>query len=258
MESNPKTTIMGVNFDPISEYDLIDQVLSDLQSGLGGRIVTCNTDILRGILANPTVSQSIRDSDFLVADGMPVIWASRIAGRPLPERVTGASLINTLASAAAQRSIRMTIVGGEAGVADKACSVLRLQHPGLDVEGYFPAFGFEEDDTQFGALAAFVSSRSPSIVFCGFGFPKQELVIDRLRAITPDSVYVGSGASANFVAGEVSRAPEWMQRTGTEWLHRLSKEPGRLARRYLLDDAPFAFKMIVWAIRVRFGLGSDR
>jgi N-acetylglucosaminyldiphosphoundecaprenol N-acetyl-beta-D-mannosaminyltransferase len=101
-------------------------------------------------------------------------------------------------------------------------------------------------------MCADIIEAKPDIVYVGLGFPKQEHVIDRLRPDLPASWFVGCGASIQFVAGDLRRAPEWMQGTGLEWMYRLLSEPRRLAIRYLLHDAPFALHLLTTAARQRF------
>jgi N-acetylglucosaminyldiphosphoundecaprenol N-acetyl-beta-D-mannosaminyltransferase len=110
-----------------------------------------------------------------------------------------------------------------------------------------PEYGFEKDETAYGEFCAKVADAQPDMVFVGLGFPKQEDVIARLRAGMPQAWFIGCGAAVNFVAGDVDRAPRWMQRTGLEWAHRLGTEPKRLASRYLRHDAPYAMRLLAGA-----------
>jgi N-acetylglucosaminyldiphosphoundecaprenol N-acetyl-beta-D-mannosaminyltransferase len=110
-----------------------------------------------------------------------------------------------------------------------------------------PPFGFERDPDQVTTIVEDLIAARPHVVFVGLGFPKQERIVDRLRPALPNAWFVGCGAAVNFVAGDVDRAPRWMQRTGLEWAHRLGTEPGRLAGRYLRHDAPYALRLLARA-----------
>ncbi|HWS34021.1 MAG TPA: WecB/TagA/CpsF family glycosyltransferase, partial [Actinoplanes sp.] len=137
------------------------------------------------------------------------------------------------------------------GAARAAARLVRAS-PGLRIAGTLsPEYGFEEDEATYAEVCAQVIAAGPDLVFVGLGFPKQEVVIERLRPQLPNTWFVGCGAAVNFVAGDVARAPRWMQRTGLEWAHRLGTEPRRLAGRYLRHDAPYALRLLASAPRRR-------
>jgi N-acetylglucosaminyldiphosphoundecaprenol N-acetyl-beta-D-mannosaminyltransferase len=248
----------GLAIDAVTEEEAVAHVLEELRAGRGGRLGTLNTDILRAASRKPEMNRLITGSSLLVADGMPVVWAARLQGTPLPERVTGASLVFSLSRAAAQegRSIYL-LGGGPPGVPEQARAVLRSRYPTLEVAGVdAPPQGFDTSAAGIDAVCARVLSAAPDIVYVGLGFPKQESLIARLAPLAPSSWFLGCGAAISFAAGAASRAPRWMQRVGLEWLYRMAREPRRLARRYLIDDLPFAGSLI--ASRITHRLGSRR
>ena len=251
--------LLGVRFAAWTEQRVLDEVFSALGDGSGGPrggwIVTPNVDVLRQIARSADVRALVAHADVFLADGIPLIWASRVQGTPLPERVTGAALLPRLSERAAAEQRRVFLLGGADGVAAAAVTALREQHPGIAADAWSPPFGLEATPEGIAEIRARVGAAAPDLVFCGFGFPKQERVIYALRDLLPDAWFVGCGAALNFAAGEVSRAPVWMQRNGLEWLHRLWKEPRRLFRRYVIDDIPFALELLYRAFRRRW---SDR
>jgi N-acetylglucosaminyldiphosphoundecaprenol N-acetyl-beta-D-mannosaminyltransferase len=251
--------LLGVRFAAWTEQRVLDEVfgaLSERSGGpRGGWIVTPNVDVLRQIARSADVRALVSHADVFLADGIPLIWASRVQGTPLPERVTGAALLPRLSERAAAEQRRVFLLGGADGVAPAAVTALRERHPGIAADGWSPPFGLEATPEGMVEIRARVSAAAPDLVFCGFGFPKQERVIYALRDLLPDAWFVGCGAALNFAAGEVSRAPDWMQRNGLEWVHRLWKEPRRLFRRYVIDDIPFALELLYRAFRRRW---SDR
>lgn len=187
-----------------------------------------------------------------MADGTPLIWASRIAGNPLPARVPGSDLIWSLSAALAGQSRSIYLLGGAPGTAGRAEEVMRSRIPGLRVAGHLsPPFGFDTRPDQLEAACATVVAARPDLVYVGLGFPKQERVIARLRTLLPNSWFLGCGAAIGFVAGVHRRAPLWMQRAGLEWTHRLASEPARLMRRYLIHDLPFALELLAVSARSR-------
>ncbi|GIF41312.1 WecB/TagA/CpsF family glycosyltransferase [Actinoplanes xinjiangensis] len=162
--------------------------------------------------------------------------------------VTSAAVKAALGAVAAVKAARIAGKDGAARAADRLTDAF----PGLRIAGTLsPDYGFEEDEATYADFCATVVAARPDLVFVGLGFPKQELVIERLRPHLPNSWFVGCGAAVNFVAGDIERAPLWMQRTGLEWAHRLGIEPRRLAGRYLRHDAPYALRLLARAPRRR-------
>lgn len=193
----------------------------------------------------------------MVADGAPLIWASRLQGRPLPARVPGSDLIWSLSAALGRHQRSVYLLGGEPGTATRASAVLRERFPLLTIAGELsPPFGFDQSEEQFHQVCVDVAATRPDLIFVGLGFPKQERVIARLRPMLPHTWFMGCGAAIGFVAGVHRRAPGWMQRTGLEWIHRLAGEPQRLMRRYLVHDVPFALRLLGVSARERFSRGA--
>ncbi len=258
-EAFDRVDLGGTGIDRITEAEVVAIVRDALVAGRGGRIVTPNIDILRRAQRDPGVRRYLDDADLVVADGMPLIWASRLGGTPLPERVAGSSLIWSLSDGLGRDRRSVFVIGGAPSAAEggadgatRAADRLAAACPGLRVAGALcPPYGFDNDRAAVADLCAKVAGAEPDLVFVGLGFPKQGRVIDRLRPDLPGAWFVGCGAAVNFVAGDVGRAPRWMQRTGLEWAHRLSTEPRRLAGRYLRHDAPYALRLLVRAPRQR-------
>jgi N-acetylglucosaminyldiphosphoundecaprenol N-acetyl-beta-D-mannosaminyltransferase len=217
-------------------------------------VITPNLDQLRLYRRHPELRAMYEDAGLVLADGMPLVWASRIAKTPLPERVAGSTLLLTLSEAAAENGLSIFLLGGNAGAAELAGKELVRRFPALQMAGtYFPPFGFEKNDAEVQKIRQAIGAAKPRIVFVGIGFPKQEHLITDLRAAFPEVWFLGIGISFSFVAGQVRRAPLWMQKCGLEWLHRLYQEPGRLFSRYILHDLPFSVRLMAWAIGKRFG-----
>jgi len=213
--------------------------MAALQSGRGGWIATANVDHLRRLRRSADFRRAYDQASLVVADGMPLVWASKLQGTPLPERVAGSDLTRSLTMAAAENGRGVFFLGGNPGCAEKAAEELSRQTKGLKVSGIScPPLGFEDDPNALDALAAQLKTSGADVVFVALGSPKQELFIEQARATLPSAWWIGVGISFSFVAGEVARAPRWMRRMGLEWLHRLCQEPGRLWSRYLLHGPP--------------------
>jgi N-acetylglucosaminyldiphosphoundecaprenol N-acetyl-beta-D-mannosaminyltransferase len=247
-----RVNLLGVGIDGLSQAAIVEHIIGCLEKGSGGWLITLNVDIMRRVFRNPVLRILADRADLVVADGTPIVWACRILGSPVSERVAGADLILALSEAAASGRRSVFVLGGDPGVAEEAGRRLRAASPELDFRGgYSPPWGFERSEQALQGIIEALAQATPDIVYCGLGFPKQERLILKLRELFPHTWFIGSGASHVFVAGQFPRAPRWMQRTGLEWLHRLWQEPGRLFRRYMLDDAPFAVWLLAGALLCR-------
>lgn len=244
----PAVNLLGVRVHAMTERATIDHILAELDRARGGWVVTPNLDILRRCVRDRAMRDLAHEATLVVPDGMPLIWASRLQGTPLPERVAGSNLVSSLSSAAASAGRSVFLLGGDPGVAESAGAELLRRFPGLRVAGFHcPAMGFENDETQLRAIEDALSAADPDIVYVALGSPKQERLIRRLRGAFPRAWLLGVGISLSFLCGEVRRAPRWMQRVGLEWLHRFLQEPRRLARRYFVDGVPFAIELFTRA-----------
>jgi N-acetylglucosaminyldiphosphoundecaprenol N-acetyl-beta-D-mannosaminyltransferase len=257
-----RVDLMGLPVDQLTEQATIETVLQAVAAGRGGCLFTPNLQHVQAFAtgADGEVyerSARLPGARLVVADGMPLIWASRLRGTPLPERVAGSNLIWSLTGAAAERGASIFLLGGNPGAADACAERMREEFPSVRIAGIVsPPWGFEGDDRALDEIAASLRAAQPDIVYVALGFPKQEQLALELAEEMPSSWFVGVGISFSFVAGEVQRAPRWMQATGLEWMHRLIQEPRRLFRRYLVDGLPFAARMFAHALRARTGSGS--
>ena len=251
-----RVRLLGLDLDAVTEAEVIATILRALDRGEGGFVVTPNLHHLRELCRNRDLEPLFSNADLVVADGMPLVWASRVAGSPLPERVAGSELIWSLTAEAARRDRSVFLLGGSPGTAEAAQDRLRACYPGALLAGtYCPPFGFERDIENVRRIRRRLSDAAPDIVFVGLGFPKQERLIAYLRSELPKTWFLGVGYSFSFVAGETPRAPDWMMRYGLEWLHRMVHEPRRLATRYLAHGLPFAARLFASSALARLGVG---
>lgn len=245
MDLLPSIRVLGVELHAVREREAVDHIDAAIAQGEGGWVLTPNLDILRRLVLDGAFAELCREVTLRVADGMPLVWASRLSRTPLPERVAGSDLIWSLSERASMRGYRVFFLGGDPGTAQRASEHLCSRYPGLKSAGVeCPPFGFERDEDYMRALDARLMACAPDVVFVALGSPKQEFLITHLRDVLPRAWYLGIGISFSFVCGDVQRAPTWMRRTGLEWVHRLIQEPGRLTRRYLIDGLPFAVRLL--------------
>ena len=236
--------VAGIWLDALTESQVVQHV-RDSWCDRGGSIITVNIDVAQLVARDRDLGELVAGGSLVVADGMPLVWASMISGDVLPERVAGSSLVSSLSQAAAEDGKSIFLLGGAEGVPEKAANALVTRYPGLQVAGTdSPPFGFDQTASGVEAAVAAVAAAAPDLVFVGLGFPKQERLIEQLRSAVPNAWYVACGGGIAMAAGVFNRANPLTQRVGLEWAHRLVLEPRRLAGRYLRDDAPFALALL--------------
>ena len=250
--------LMGAPMGVVTEACAVQAIIDAAETGRGHWTITANLDHLRRYHCDPLAKALIDEADLVVADGMPLIWASCLAGEPLPERVSGSSMVWSICEAASARRQSVFLLGGDPGVAERAARIFHDRYPGLEIAGTAcPPVGFESDEQELDRIRCQVTEAAPRIVFVALGFPKQDLLIRTLRSSLPHASFLGVGISLSYVTGDLSRAPVWICRLGLEWAYRLSQEPTRrLVRRYLVDGLPFALRLMVSAARHRVRRGG--
>ncbi|PWN56290.1 glycosyltransferase [Abyssibacter profundi] len=248
---------MGLDVLRCSRRALLDAVSADLAQGQGAWLVTANMDFLSRARRDAQIATLYRQSDVMIADGMPLVWASRLAGRPIPERIAGSSLMFDLAALCAEQGRSMYLLGGVNGNEVRASEALSRMYPGLVIAGHYsPWIGTPPSADEMADIdTALARAGSADVILVAMGSPKQEYVAHMLRRRHPRALIVGVGASFAFATGDLARAPELVQRLGLEWAHRMLQDPRRLVRRYLLDNLPVVIRLLVssaWQ-RVRGG-----
>jgi N-acetylglucosaminyldiphosphoundecaprenol N-acetyl-beta-D-mannosaminyltransferase len=243
---------MGMPVNVLTERQAIDHILAALDARRGGWVITPNLDQLRLFRQRRDLRPMYHQADLVLADGAPLVWASRLQATPLPQRVAGSRLIHTLTAAAARAGRSVFLLGGgEPDTAALAARRLKNDNPSLRIASHFPPFGFRRNSGEMRRIIDALQATRPDIVFVGLGFPKQEDLIRALRATLPGAWFLGVGVSFSFVSGQIARAPVWIQRIGLEWVHRMCQEPERLFDRYLLRDMPYAIGLFANALAQR-------
>jgi N-acetylglucosaminyldiphosphoundecaprenol N-acetyl-beta-D-mannosaminyltransferase len=251
-----KMRLMGVPMAVIDEAHAVRSIVESAEASLGHWTITANLDHLRRYHREPLAKSLIDEADLVVADGMPLVWASRLVGKPLPERVAGSRMVWSICEAASALGQSVFLLGGDSGVADHAAAIFKERYPALQIAGTAcPPMGFLNDDRAIERIHRQLEEAAPRIVFVALGFPKQDVLIRRLRESLPHTSFVGVGISLSYVTGDVTLAPDWICTLGLEWAYRLSQDPTRLVRRYLVDGLPFALQLMGSAVwhRVRLG-----
>lgn len=232
--------------------EIVARVFSDLARGDGGWLVTANLDFVQRASGDRDMQQLYARADVVTADGAPLVWAARLSGHPVPERVAGSDLVWLLAERAAAEGRSIYLLGGEKDSAARAARALRVRFPHLEIAGYSsPWISAPVTEEELAPIREELQAARPDLVYVAFGSPKQEYLIQALKPDLPATWMMGCGISLSFIAGDVARAPQWMQRAGLEWMHRLSQEPRRLFSRYLLKNLPYSFRLLWQAAQHR-------
>jgi N-acetylglucosaminyldiphosphoundecaprenol N-acetyl-beta-D-mannosaminyltransferase len=239
--------LFGMRISPLTMQDTVVAVLewcAQPRNDSCRYLVTPNVDHVIMFQRNVNLRAAYAEASLVLADGMPIVVAARLVGRFLPERVAGSDLAPRL-FAAADRPLRIFLLGAAPGVAETAARNIGKQWPSVKVVGtYSPPIGFEEDTAENARIFAAVAAASPDLLILGLGAPKQEIWMHAHRHQLHAKVALCGGATIDFLAGHRHRSPVWMRRTGLEWLHRLCAEPRRLASRYARDA--WIFPQLVW------------
>ena len=208
------------------------------------QIATVNAQFVSAAHLDTRLADIIRNADFSVADGVPLVWASRLLGIPLPGRVNGTDLMVRLCKEAARGGQSVYFMGGHPGSAQLAAGTLSQQYPGLNIAGIdCPPFGFTDDPVLDEQACEKIREARPDIVFVALGMPKAEFWIQN-HAHLPAKIMIGVGGSFELVGGLIKRAPTVFQNLGCEWLWRLAMEPKRLWKRYLFGNALFVYLVL--------------
>ena len=234
--------VLGVPVDDVTMSETLDRVSelveSGRDSGLSHQVTTVNVDFVVNAASNPELMNILQNAALSLPDGMPIVWASRLLGTRVRERVAGADLVSKLAERASAEGFRMYLFGSAPGVATRAATRLTEKFPTAQiVADSGPAVG--PDGSMDPAFVERIAAARPDIVCVALGNPKQEFWISRYAELIGAPVCIGVGGTLDLIVGEKRRAPMWMQRTGLEWIFRAAQEPRRLVGRYLADIASF-------------------
>lgn len=209
-------------------------------------VVTPNVDHIVVMEKDEEFSKLYREADLILTDGKPLIWISKLYGTPIKEKISGSDFFPELCGLAAKQGYSIFILGAAEGIAAKAAKNLQKKYPGLQIAGtYSPPFAFEENEEELQKIQDMIRAANPTILAVSLGSPKGEKFIYRHKDAYGVPLSISIGATIDFEAGNVKRAPKWMSDHGLEWLYRMTKEPKRLAKRYVVDAVeilPIAWK----------------
>jgi N-acetylglucosaminyldiphosphoundecaprenol N-acetyl-beta-D-mannosaminyltransferase len=235
----PRANILGVGVSVTDLGQALERVESFIGDGGGHYVCVCNVDAVVTGMRDPGFRRIQNRADLVLPDGMPIAWGSRLLGFRQQRQVRGPDLVLALCQRSVERGYSHFFYGGRDGVPQRLARKLASRFPGLRVAGcYSPPFRplTPEEDQR---VVGMINASGADILWVGLGAPKQEHWMASHRGRVQASVMIGVGAAFDFHSGTVKEAPGWVQRSGLEWLFRLSREPGRLWQRYLLGNTAF-------------------
>jgi N-acetylglucosaminyldiphosphoundecaprenol N-acetyl-beta-D-mannosaminyltransferase len=249
----PPIVMLGVPFDNVTTMQTVSLIEDMVESRRPHHLVTANVDFLVQAAHDVELHRIMTDANLVLCDGMPLVWASRLLGNPLPERVAGSDLVPLLIETAVRKQYRLYFLGATPESASLAIENLKRKHPQVVIAGHYSppiASLFEMDHAE---ICRRIREAKPDLLFISFGCPKQEKWIAMHYRDLGVPVCVGVGATIDFLAGKVIRAPRCMRATGLEWAFRLAQEPRRLAKRYLHGLCHFSVAIAQqwWRMRLR-------
>lgn len=239
---------MNTEIDNLTMSETLEAIDSLIQKNRNAYVVTPNVDHIIQLERGGELCDVYRSADLILTDGKPLLWIAKWYGTPIKEKISGSDLFPLLCKLAAQKGYKMFFLGAAEGVAARAAENLKRKYPGLQVVGtYSPPYGFEKNEYELAKIEQMITQVHPHILIVGLGCPKQELFILHNKDRLGVPISLGLGASLDFEAGNIKRAPRWMADHGLEWLFRITQDPKRMAKRYLVDDR----KILSLAIRYR-------
>ena len=256
MSEGDRIELLGCPFDRLSMQSTIDQCLAWCDGPrLAHTVVTMNAALLCMIRRDEALRAACRGGDLIVADGVPVVWTSRLAGQPLPERVTGVDLTARLLAEGAARGLSVYFLGARKEVVEDLVRLCRREYPGLRVAGWRDGYFGASDHA---SIVAEIARLAPHMLFVGMPSPFKETWCERHREALGVPVIVGVGGTFDVLTGYVRRAPRLLQTAGMEWFWRLAMEPRKMWQRYLYTNTEFLGLAAQDVFRFRTGRQTGR
>jgi len=241
VERPKRISVAGCPVDRISFEQVVRELCQRIEQRQRTHVVFVNAAKVVRYRQNPELRAVIERSDLLLADGLPVVWASKLRGSPLPGRVNGTDLMERMLAESAAHGYRVFLFGARPDVLQRSVAELRRRHPELQIAGFRHGYFGEIDEA---VIIRQINESRTDLLLLGMSTPKKELWGDRHLPSLNVAVCQGVGGSFDTLAGVVKRAPLWMQRCGLEWFHRLLKEPRRMWRRYLETNSAFIWLVL--------------
>lgn len=232
-----KQALLNTYINNLTMSETVEAIEKMIAEERKSYVVAINVDVVMKIESDPYLKEIVDGADMVLVDGKPLVWISKLHGKPLKAKISGSDLVPLLCEVSAKKGYRMFIIGGKDGIAEQAKRRLEEKYPDIQIVGtYAPPIGFEKDKKELNKINNMISEEKPDLLITCFGCPKQEKWIYENINRYDAKVSVCAGATVDFLAGNVKRAPRWMSEHGLEWFYRFLQEPKRMFGRYFIDD----------------------
>jgi N-acetylglucosaminyldiphosphoundecaprenol N-acetyl-beta-D-mannosaminyltransferase len=242
-----RITLMGCEVDNLTMEETLGTIEGFIQSGLPHQHVVVNVDKLVKASRDPALRRIINECALINVDGMPVVWAARLLGKPLKERVAGVDLFEALMRRAGEKGWRVFLLGAREEVVSAVADTYQRKYPQLVLAGY--RNGYWKGEEEEAAVVEQVRASRADLLFVAISSPKKEQFLGRYQLEMKIPFAMGVGGTFDVAIGRVKRAPVWMQKAGLEWFYRFLQEPRRMFRRYFIEDMAFIWLFIKEAAR---------
>lgn len=232
-----KQALLNTYINNVTMPETIAAIEQMIEADKKSYVVAINVDVVMKIEEDSYLKKVVDNADMVLVDGKPLVWISKLHGKPLKAKISGSDLVPLLCEVAAEKGYKIFIIGGKDGIAEQAKEKLENRLPKIKIVGtYAPPFGFEKNESELDKINQMISEAHPDLLIACFGCPKQEKWIYENIEKYNAKVSVCAGATVDFLAGNVKRAPRWMGDHGLEWFYRFTQEPKRMFKRYFVDD----------------------
>lgn len=233
--------VLGINIDPLTMRETVDAVEQYVLGKRALHLMGVNADKINQCHTDEKIKKIVNDSGIINADGASVVLASKFLGTPVPERVAGIDLMQSLLDLSNKKGYSVYFFGAKEEVLQDMLKVFKNDYPNLIVIGHRNGY-FSEDDER--TIQEDIREKNPDFVFVGITSPKKEYIIQKFMDNGVNSVFMGVGGSFDVLSGHIQRAPLWMQKLNLEWLFRVANEPKRLFKRYFVGNATFIKRVL--------------
>lgn len=244
----PSTRILGVRVDRVDMQKTLELIDDYIQKRITRQIVVVNVAKVVKALKDANLKRIIEEADLCGADGVPLVWISKLVGSPIPGRVNGTDLMEKLVERSAERGYRIYFFGASKTVVRQVVKIYRNKFPELQVAGYRNGYFSPEEEQK---IAGDIGKSRADILLVAFGTPKKEKFIKKYKDIMKVPVIHGVGGSFDVISGKTKRAPVWMQNYGMEWFYRFLQEPGRMWKRYLVTNTLFILFLMMEILKFK-------
>ncbi len=239
-----KQSLLNTYVNNVNMSEAVEAIEKMISDGEKHYIVAINVDVVMKIEADSYLKEITDKADMVLVDGKPLVWIANYHKHSIKAKISGSDLVPLLCEVSAKKGYSIFIIGGKEGIAEQAKIKLEAKHSEIKIVGtYAPPIGFEKDEVELQKINKLITDAQPDLLVACFGCPKQEKWIYENYQKYDAKVSICAGATVDFLAGNVNRAPKWMSEVGLEWFYRFLQEPKRMFKRYFIDDVKI-FKLI--------------